>query len=99
MRRRARTPKTAPAGESSESGTKTEEAPRRKRKFPYRKVYDLEEEIASAEARIAELEAEMAKSDFYRDGQRVRETREHYDEIRTQLARLYEHWEEAVELN
>jgi ATP-binding cassette subfamily F protein 3 len=72
---------------------------RRKRKFPYRKVDDLEAEIADAEARLRGLHDELADPDLYRDGQRVKESRADYDNVQKQLARLYEHWEEAVELN
>ncbi|MBI3863608.1 MAG: ABC-F family ATP-binding cassette domain-containing protein [Planctomycetia bacterium] len=72
---------------------------RRKRKFPYRKVHDLEAEIATSEARLAELQEELGSPDLYRDGQRVREVREAFESAQAELARLYEHWEEAVELN
>jgi ATP-binding cassette subfamily F protein 3 len=75
------------------------ETVRRRRKFPYRKVEDLEGEIAATEARRAELQEELASPEIYRDGQRVRDAREAYDAVETELARLYEHWEEAVELN
>jgi ATP-binding cassette subfamily F protein 3 len=83
---------TSPGGAASQ-------AVRRKRKFPYRKVADLEGEIAAAEARMAQLQEDLANPDLYRDGQRVKESRQAYDEVERDLARLYEHWEEAVELN
>jgi ATP-binding cassette subfamily F protein 3 len=72
---------------------------RRKRKFPYRKVDDLEGDIAAAEAQLRRLHDELADPGLYRDGQRVKESRAAYDDVQKQLARLYEHWEEAVELN
>jgi ATP-binding cassette subfamily F protein 3 len=72
---------------------------RRKRQFPYRKVDDLEQEIAETEARIAQLEVDLGSPDVHRDGNRIRQTRQDYDDSQKQLARLYEHWEEAVELN
>jgi ATP-binding cassette subfamily F protein 3 len=72
---------------------------RRKRKFPYRKVEELEAEITTAEARRMQLQAELGNPDLYRDGQRVKESRQAYEEVERDLARLYEHWEEAVELN
>ena len=78
---------------------KPSEAVRRKRKFPYRKVEDLEGEIATAEARRAELQEELGNPDLYRDGRRVKESRQAYEDVERDLARLYEHWEEAVELN
>jgi ATP-binding cassette subfamily F protein 3 len=73
--------------------------PKRKRKFPFRKIEDLEAEIAATEARIRELEAKLADGDLYRDANRVRETTKAFEDERAKLPRLYEHWEEAVELN
>jgi ATP-binding cassette subfamily F protein 3 len=74
-------------------------APRRKRRFPYRKVDDLEGEIATIETRLAALEVDLASPELYRDGQRVKATREEFDTLQARLAGLYEHWEEALELN
>lgn len=85
--------------ELSAAATRPDETARRKRKFPYRKVDDLEGEIAAAEAQIAQLQEELGNSDLYRDGQRVKDVRETFDQLQARLARLYEHWEEAVELN
>jgi ATP-binding cassette subfamily F protein 3 len=73
--------------------------PKRKRRFPYRKVEDLEAEIAAGETRLRELEQLMASPDLYRDGARVKETTQAFEETKVQLQQLYEHWEEAVELN
>jgi ATP-binding cassette subfamily F protein 3 len=73
--------------------------PKRKRRFPYRKVEDLEAEIAAGEARLRELEQLMASPDLYRDGERVKETTRTFEETKQLLQGLYEHWEEAVELN
>jgi ATP-binding cassette subfamily F protein 3 len=72
---------------------------RRKRRFPYRKVDDLEAEIARVETHLAQLQEELGNPDLYREGQRVKEVRETFDGLQAELARLYEHWEEAVELN
>jgi ATP-binding cassette subfamily F protein 3 len=83
---------TAVAAQSNETG-------RRKRKFPYRKVDDLETEIANVEAHLAQLQEELGNPDLYREGQRVKEVRETFDGLQAELARLYEHWEEAAELN
>jgi ATP-binding cassette subfamily F protein 3 len=75
------------------------ERPKRKRKFPYRKVEDLEADIAAAETQLRELEQRMASPDLYRDGDRVKQTTKAFEETKVNLQRLYEHWEEAVELN
>lgn len=75
-------------------------APRkRKRQFPYRKVEDLEAEIHEQEACLRELEQLMASPDLYRDGERVKATTRGFEETKARLQQLYEHWEEAVELN
>jgi ATP-binding cassette subfamily F protein 3 len=72
---------------------------RRKRRFPYRKVEDLEADIAAAELRLREVEALLASPELYRDGERVKETTRAFEETKAQLQQLYEHWEEAVELS
>jgi ATP-binding cassette subfamily F protein 3 len=72
---------------------------KRKRRFPYRKVEDLEADIQAAETRLHEVEKLLASADLYRDGDKVQETTQAFEEIKQQLAHLYEHWEEAVELN
>ena len=45
------------------------------------------------------LEERLASPDLYKDGDKVKQTTKEFEEIKTELARLYEHWEEAVELN
>ena len=72
---------------------------KKKRRFPYRKVEDLEAEIAAAETRLRELETLLASPDLYRDGEKVKETMRDFEETKIQLKGLYEHWEEAVEMN
>jgi ATP-binding cassette subfamily F protein 3 len=72
---------------------------KRKRKFPYRKVEDLEADIAATETEVRELEQLLASPELYRDGERVKQTTRAFEEARAQLQQLYEHWEEAVELN
>jgi ATP-binding cassette subfamily F protein 3 len=85
-------PKPAPARTSSKPA-------RRKRRFPYRKVEDLETDIAAAETRLRELEERLASPELYRDGDKVKETTRAFEQTKKQLQQLYEHWEEAVELN
>src|SRR5262249_10523477 len=72
---------------------------KRKRKFPYRKVADLEADIAAGEAKLQALEREMASPELYRDGERVKQVTGEFEQLKQDLQRLYEHWEEAVELN
>jgi ATP-binding cassette subfamily F protein 3 len=92
--------KTAESAKPPEAGNAAPPArPKRKRRFPYRKVPDLEADIAAAETRVRELEQLLASPDLYRDGERVKETTRAFEETKAQLHQLYEHWEEAVELN
>ena len=70
-----------------------------KRKFPYRKVPDLEADIAKTEKKIADLEAALQTPDVYKDATRLRDTMADLEKSKNALALLYQHWEEAVELN
>jgi ATP-binding cassette, subfamily F, member 3 len=72
---------------------------KRKRKFPYRKVPDIEADIAATEAAVNALEAALQSADVYRDPARLRQTMTDLEASKNALARLYQHWEEAVELN
>ncbi len=72
---------------------------KRRRRFPYRKVEDLEAEIGQQEEELKKLEALLASSDLYRDGERVKQTTQAFEQTKARIAQLYEHWEEAVELN
>jgi ATP-binding cassette subfamily F protein 3 len=89
-------------------GSKTAERPRRdqskaharrKRRFPYRKVEDLEAEILQQETRLEQLHAALALPETHRDGDRVRQVKAELAEVQAALETLYAHWEEAVELN
>ena len=60
---------------------------------------DLEAEITEREMRLNELQLDLATPEIYRDGARVKETRQELDELEQKLRELYAHWEEAVELN
>jgi ATP-binding cassette subfamily F protein 3 len=71
---------------------------KRKRTFPYRKVEDIEADIATAETELRRLEEALASPDLYRDGEKVKETTKAFEEIKVEIAQLYAHWEEAVEL-
>ena len=79
--------------------TPKKESRRPKRKFPYRKVDDIESDIADRERRIQEGEALLVSPEVYKDGRRVKDVQGQLAALREELARLYEHWEEAAELN
>jgi ATP-binding cassette subfamily F protein 3 len=85
---------------SSPSGDPPNGKPlKRKRRFPYRKVPDLEREILEQETRLDELNSALADPQTHRDGQRVRQVKADIAAVQQSLRSLYEHWEEAVELN
>ncbi|MBL8850607.1 MAG: hypothetical protein JNG89_13090, partial [Planctomycetaceae bacterium] len=77
----------------------TVEQAQRRRKFPYRKVEAIEADIATTEARIAELHTLLVDPQVLRDGNRVRQASQELESAQAQLTQLMEHWEEAAELN
>ena len=72
---------------------------KRRRKFPYRKLTDLEQEIADQESMAETLESMMMLPETLRDGNRVREITDELAETREKLKNLYAHWDEVSELN
>lgn len=90
--------KSASRGDADRTES-SKDKPRRKRKFPYRKVPDLEAEITAAETLLGKLQDDLASPDVFRDGNRARETTQEFEATQVRLAQLYEHWEESVELN
>lgn len=90
-----------PAGGSAaeSNAPKSEAKPKRKRKFPYRKVPDLEADIAKTEAEIEQVQQRMLDPQVLRDGRLVKEAQQQSAELNARLEMLYEHYEEACELN
>jgi ATP-binding cassette, subfamily F, member 3 len=86
----------AQAAKADESAGKKE---RRKRKFPYRKTAEIEADILEHETRIEEWQAKMSLPETVRDGRLVKECHTMIEQLKAELAKLYEHWEEAAELN
>lgn len=89
---------------SAESGSrgdtrKKDQPAKPKRKFPYRKVNDLEAEILEYEMRIGEVHQLLSEQTVMRDGERVKALKAEVAAAEEALKRLYEHWDEAVELN
>ena len=72
---------------------------KRKRKYPYRKVPDIEAEIAEVEAEIARLEDLLAQPATWKETLKAIAAQDRHKVFQENLAKLYEHWEEAVELN
>ena len=81
------------------AGKKAADGAKRKRKFPYRKVSDIEEEIFIRETRVMELNEELLKPEVVRDGEKMKRINQELNEEQEKIKLLYEHWEEASELN
>jgi len=62
-------------------------------------VSELEEEIFARETSVAQLQQQLARGETYRDGNRVRQIMAELAAQQAALKTLYEHWEEATELN
>lgn len=72
---------------------------RKKKKYPYRKADDVEREIGEVEVKVAGLEDLLGQPATWRDPVKARETQQQHEDLKAHLARLYEHWEEALEYN
>jgi ATP-binding cassette subfamily F protein 3 len=81
------------------NSSRSEKRPKRKRKFPYRKAVDLESDIHTAEAKVAFLENALQDVELYKNTDKFRQTLSDLESLKAKLPELYEHWEEAVELN
>lgn len=91
--------KAKPAENQSPRPAAASKPKKPKRRFPFRKVEDLEADIAATEAQIQQAEAALASPDLYRDAVKLKETMRLFEEAKARLQQLYEHWEEAIELN
>ncbi|MFO0896914.1 MAG: ABC-F family ATP-binding cassette domain-containing protein [Pirellulales bacterium] len=72
---------------------------KRKRKYPYRKVADLEADIELHERLLVEQRDLLCQPEVLRDGERMRAAKAELARLEEALPKLYEHWEEASELN
>ena len=81
------------------SANKAAAKPVKKRRFEFRKVRDIEDEIVEREARVEEFHRELADPAVVRDGQRVRQLKAQIEQEQAALKNLYAHWDEATELN
>ena len=105
-RERAGAEKAAAAGraalpQTSDKERKRLEAEERQRR--YRKTKPVRDRIAKVEKQVEGLEAEkahveqlMADPDFYRDGERAKNTAARYKEIERLLADAYFRWNELT---
>jgi hypothetical protein len=72
---------------------------KKQRKFPFRKISDIEEEIFARETQIMTLNDDLLRPEIARDGERTKTIHLEIKEEQEKIARLYEHWEEASEKN
>ena len=88
-------------GEAENAGKNSRKAskPKKVRKFPYRKVADLEDEIFIRETMVKQIQEDLLKPEILRNGERVKQLQAELQAEQDALAVLYEHWEEATELN
>lgn len=85
----------SPTKETSEEST----GQKKKRRFTYRKIEEIEADILTQETTVEELHAELTLPETHRDGQRVRVIHAELERLAESIRNLYEHWEEAAELN
>jgi ATP-binding cassette subfamily F protein 3 len=98
-RRKKSAPVEASGGRPAAGSSANAKPVKRKRKFPYRKVEELETEVLEQEELVAELEAKLASPEIYRDANLVKDTMQEFEDAKERLKTLYEHWEESMELN
>ncbi|MGW8256388.1 MAG: ABC-F family ATP-binding cassette domain-containing protein [Thermoguttaceae bacterium] len=91
------TPKSAKIAKRSDKPSSKKRA--KKRRFPFRKVTDLEDEIFIRETLVQECHKELTQPEILRNGDRVKAIMAKIAEEQDALKTLYQHWEEASELN
>lgn len=92
------TKQSTAAGKIADRGGAEKEA-KRKRQFAYRRVEDIEADIASHEELVAKLQSDMVDPEILRDGRRAKQVFDDLTANQAALTQLYAHWEEAMELN
>ena len=89
----------AAVAEPKDSPKSDGKSEKKKRKYPYRKTPDIEREIAEVEAEVAQLEDLLGQPATWKEPLKAIATQDKHTALKEKLAKLYEHWEEAVELN
>jgi ATP-binding cassette subfamily F protein 3 len=90
---------TAQSKPTRSSAAGGEEAVASKRQFAYRKVSEIESDIAEAEVRKEDLEELMGDPEVHKDTDRMQQIVTDYEIVQDELEMLTAHWEEAIELN
>lgn len=86
------------ASSNNRAGKRTKRQTRR-RQFPYRKVAEIEAEILQHETRIEVIHSDLSSPEVLRDGPQVKALKAELEGLQADLVALYEHLEEAIELN
>jgi ATP-binding cassette subfamily F protein 3 len=89
----------APASPAPHAADGVRKPEKRKRKFPYRKMADLERDIADVETELAQIEDLLGQPATWRDPVKAVSTQDRHKALKESLTRLYAHWEEAAEFD
>ena len=81
------------------TSTRSDKPEKKKRKYPYRKAPEIEREIGTVEAEIAVLEDLLGQPSTWREPLKAIKSQDRHKVLTEQLPKLYEAWEEAIELN
>ena len=99
-RRRRKASEERPAEPAAAANDAPPTSRKRKRRFPYRKVEDLEADIAATrEHACASWSSCWPRRTCTATATASRRRPRAFEETKAKLQQLYEHWEEAVELN
>ena len=93
----AKKPAQKAQGEAKSNAVATSPAGKKKWKYSFRKVEEIEADVSTTEDRIEELEAELVSPETYKDGLKVKAVQVELEGQKERLAELYEHWEEMME--
>jgi ATP-binding cassette subfamily F protein 3 len=93
--------RSSPASSRSQKAEKAAKAKKeaKKRRFPFRKVADIEDEIFIRETQLQALQQQFIDPTVIRQGERVRQLKIEIEREAEAVKTLYAHWEEASELN
>ncbi|MDR0869721.1 MAG: ATP-binding cassette domain-containing protein [Planctomycetaceae bacterium] len=78
---------------------KNKDKQKKKRKFPYRKLSDIEDEIFARENWVQTLNEDLLRPEIVRDAEKMKAVHLEIQKEQEKLKQLNEHWEEATEMN
>ena len=92
-------PGSGPGKNTTKQKAKSESNQKKKRQFPYRKVSELEQDVAQCESRIEELFKLLSEEETLRDGELIKKYNQELEQNQALLENLYAHLEESLDLN